>query len=82
SSCTIKANRMNVLISEELTVDKLLFGKTRSYGEPQSCRIVHVDEADVTVEFSEPQFAPCPGQRLVLYNNRDDLVAGGTIARI
>ncbi|MHC4153471.1 MAG: tRNA 2-thiouridine(34) synthase MnmA [Planctomycetota bacterium] len=82
SSCTIKANRMNVLISEELTVDKLLFGKIRSYGEPQPCRIVHLDGTDVTVEFDEAQFAPCPGQRLVLYNHSDDLVAGGTITRI
>jgi tRNA-specific 2-thiouridylase len=66
SSRMVRVSQTNVLISEELTVDRLLFGKIRSYGEPQPCRIVHVDEANVTVEFSEPQFAPCPGQRLVL----------------
>jgi hypothetical protein len=27
-----------------------------------------------------PQFAPCPGQRLVLYNSDDNIVVGGTIS--
>jgi prepilin-type N-terminal cleavage/methylation domain-containing protein/prepilin-type processing-associated H-X9-DG protein len=31
------------------------------------------------VEFEEPQFAPCPGQKLVLYDQEDRIVAGGTI---
>ena len=31
------------------------------------------------VEFDEPQFAPCPGQKMVLYNSEDNIVAGGTI---
>jgi len=38
-----------------------------------------VEEDKMTVEFDEPQFAPCPGQRLVLYNKDDNIVAGGTI---
>jgi hypothetical protein len=33
----------------------------------------------MTVEFDQPQFAPCLGQRLVLYNTKDFVVAGGTI---
>jgi tRNA U34 2-thiouridine synthase MnmA/TrmU len=33
----------------------------------------------VTVEFDQPQFAPCPGQKLVLYNTHGYIVAGGTI---
>ena len=37
-------------------------------------------ETDMTVEFDRPQFAPCPGQRLVLYNSNDNIVAGGTIS--
>ncbi|MHC4666383.1 MAG: tRNA 2-thiouridine(34) synthase MnmA [Planctomycetota bacterium] len=82
SSRTIRVNRMNVLIPEELIANTRLFGKIRSYGEPQPCRIVHLDGTDATVEFNGPQLAPCPGQRLVLYNNRDDLVAGGAITRI
>jgi tRNA-specific 2-thiouridylase len=81
SSRTIRANPINVLIPEELITDKRLFGKIRSYGDPRPCRIVHLDGRDIGVEFNEPEFAPCPGQRLVLYNRNDDLVAGGTIAQ-
>ncbi|MHC4622661.1 MAG: tRNA 2-thiouridine(34) synthase MnmA [Planctomycetota bacterium] len=79
NSRIVRASQMNVLVPEELLADARLFGKIRSYGAPQRCRIVHLDGTDVTVEFDEPQFAPCPGQSLVLYNNREDLVAGGTI---
>jgi tRNA-specific 2-thiouridylase len=41
--------------------------------------VIDLDEVDMTVEFDEPQFAPCPGQRLVLYDNDDNIVAGATI---
>jgi tRNA U34 2-thiouridine synthase MnmA/TrmU len=33
----------------------------------------------MTVEFDQPQFAPSPGQKLVLYDQNDYIVAGGTI---
>ena len=33
----------------------------------------------MTVEFDEPQFAPCPGQRLVLYGADHHVIGGGTI---
>ena len=33
----------------------------------------------MTVEFDEAVFAPTPGQRLVLYDGEDNVVAGGTI---
>ena len=79
SSRTIRANQINVLIPEELAVDRRYFGKIRSYGDPRPCRVADVSETDMTVEFDEPQFAPCPGQKLVLYNSDDNLVAGGTI---
>ena len=41
---------------------------------------IGITETDITVEFDQPQFAPCPGQRLVLYNSDDNIVAGGTIS--
>jgi tRNA-specific 2-thiouridylase len=77
---TIKANQINVLIPEELITDKPLFGKIRSYGDLSACTVIDSDEANMTVQFDEPQFAPCPGQKLVLYNTDDYIVAGGTIA--
>ncbi len=76
---TVRANQVNILIYEELIRDKRLFGKIRSYGALQPCKVIEVNENDVTVEFDEPQFAPCPGQKLVLYNSNDNIIAGGTI---
>jgi len=75
----IKANRINTLIPEELAAGKRVFGKIRSYGEPAPCKIIDAGDDGMTVEFDEPQFAPCPGQRLVLYNSDDNIIAGGTI---
>jgi tRNA-specific 2-thiouridylase len=80
SSGIIKANQINILIPEELAAGKRFFGKIRSYGDPQPCKIVDVDETAVMVEFDEPQFAPCPGQKLVLYDSDENIVAGGTIS--
>ncbi|MGB2807579.1 MAG: tRNA methyl transferase PRC-barrel domain-containing protein, partial [Sedimentisphaerales bacterium] len=79
SSRIIKANQINILIPDELTAGKRFFGKIRSYGDPRPCRIVDVGEETMTVEFDEPQFAPCPGQKLVLYDSDDNIIAGGTI---
>ena len=76
---TVRANQVNILIHGELIRNKRLFGKIRSYGALQPCKIIEVNENDVTVEFDEPQFAPCPGQKLVLYNSNDNIIAGGTI---
>jgi tRNA-specific 2-thiouridylase len=76
---TVKANSVNVLIPEEFTAGKNVFGKVRSYNDPLPCKIVEANNTDMTVRFDEPIFAPTPGQRLVLYNGEDNIVAGGTI---
>jgi len=76
---TIKANRINVLIPHEFVTGTLLSGKIRSYGDTRPCKLIHITETDITVQFDQPQFAPSPGQRLVLYNSNDNIVAGGTI---
>ena len=77
---TIKANQLNVLIPEKLAAGERFFGKIRSYGDHRPCRIVDVNEETMTVEFNGPQFAPSPGQKLVLYDSGDNIVAGGTIS--
>ena len=86
SSNTIQANDVNVLIPEDFIAGKHLFGKIRSYGNPMPCSICSVSSEQVktqnktmTLEFDETQFAPCPGQKMVLYNSEDNIVAGGTI---
>ena len=80
STNIVKANRINVLIPREFVAGRNFVGKIRSYGCPQPCRLIDVKETSMTVEFDEPQFAPCPGQKLVLYNSDDNIVAGGTIS--
>ncbi|MHC4076265.1 MAG: tRNA 2-thiouridine(34) synthase MnmA [Planctomycetota bacterium] len=79
SRCVIRVNEINVFMPEELMPEKAVFGKLRSYGEPRPCRIVSAKANELAVEFEKPQFAPCPGQRLVLYNADDCIIAGGTI---
>jgi len=80
-SCRIiKGEKINVLIPEELVAGRQFFGKIRSYGDCHPCKLIDINETAVTVEFDQPQFAPCPGQRLVLYNSDDNIVAGDTIS--
>jgi tRNA-specific 2-thiouridylase len=79
STSTISADAINVLIQEEFIEGRSFFGKIRSYGTPQQCSLINLGQTDMTVEFDEPQFAPCPGQKLVLYNSDENIVAGGTI---
>jgi tRNA-specific 2-thiouridylase len=80
-SCRIvNSEKINVLIPEELVVGRRFFGKIRSYGDSRPCKLIDVNEGEMAVEFDQPQFAPCPGQRLVLYNSYDNIVAGGTIS--
>ena len=76
---TVSANQLNVLIPEEVVVGGQFFGKIRSYGDSHLCKLIEVNEQAMTVEFDLPQFAPCPGQKLVLYNSESYVVAGGTI---
>jgi tRNA-specific 2-thiouridylase len=80
STHTITAEKINVLIPEGLTLGQKLLGKIRSYGDPQPCKLIDIGENTMTAEFDQSQFAPCPGQRLVLYNNSENIVAGGTIS--
>lgn len=77
---TVRANKINTLIPEELVANRLVYGKIRSYGDPQECWFVDVEQTNISVKFDDPQFAPCPGQRLVLYNKDDNIITGGTIS--
>ena len=80
SSRTIRANQINVLIPEELVTGRQVYGKIRSYGDPQPCKVVNASREHIAAEFDQAQFAPCPGQKLVLYDTADNIVAGGTIS--
>jgi tRNA-specific 2-thiouridylase len=80
STHTITAKKINVLVPEEIVPGKKFMGKIRSYGDPQPCKLIEIGENTMVAEFDQPQFAPCPGQRLVLYNKSDNIVVGGTIS--
>lgn len=76
----VHAEQVNVLIPEQLAIGARLFGKLRSYGSPtQPCEVLQCGRELLTVRFDEKQFAPSPGQKLVLYTPNDEVVVGGTI---
>ena len=75
----VTAVKVNVLKPELLELGDLLFGKIRSTGEPTACRVARWEGVRLTVDFDEPVFAPAPGQKLVLYDAKEQVVAGGTI---
>ncbi len=79
STRVVRATCRNTLLPERLTPDARLFGKIRSYGDPRPCKLIDLTPDGMTVEFDEAQFAPCPGQRLVLYDEQENVVAGGVI---
>jgi tRNA-specific 2-thiouridylase len=73
------AGQMNILDREGLVPGQPMWAKIRSYGDPRPCVIRTLEQGVIEVEFTEPQFAPCPGQRLVLYNSESCVMAGGNI---
>jgi tRNA-specific 2-thiouridylase len=78
-TCEVRAEDVNVLIPELMLAGQEIYGKIRSQGEPSSCVLTEVDGSNIGVRFDEPQFAPTPGQRLVLYDGEGRVVAGGVI---
>ncbi len=76
----VEAGEVNVLIEDEFVASATnVIGKVRSYGEGRACEIIEAAPDRLSVRFEQEEFAPCPGQRLVIYNNRDCIIAGGTI---
>ena len=80
SWASVAAEAVHALQPERLRPGTRLLGKIRSHGDPEPCTVVDATGAAVAVEFDVPQFAPAPGQHLVLYDDDGSIVAGGTIA--
>lgn len=76
----VTARTMNVLLPEKMKAKTYLFGKVRSYTQPAACQVIEISENEFSVAFETPQFAPAPGQHLVLYDSDDNVVAGGEIS--
>ena len=75
----IRAASVNVLQAGRLDAGAELWGKVRSVGEPETCRVTCVETDVIEVRFDAPVFAPAAGQHLVLYDAEDGIVAGGVI---
>ena len=75
----VSARDVNALIPELMQAGQTLYGKIRSQGEPSRCVLTEADISSISVRFDEPQFAPSPGQRLVLYDEQGRVAAGGVI---
>lgn len=76
----VRADDANVLIPEFTRPGQPLYGKIRSQGEPSKCLLTQADGHNISVQFDDVQFAPTAGQRLVLYDDQDRVVVGGTIS--
>lgn len=76
----IKAGKINVLEPEAAIKGARLFGKIRSTGSPKPCVISELNPDIMEVEFEEPFFVTSPGQKIVLYDEDDRIILGGTIA--
>ena len=75
----VRAGKVNLLLPGLLYPGAVLYGKTRSRGEPARCTVLRSGNGEIAVSFDEPQFAPTPGQRLVLYDVDGWVAAGGII---
>ncbi|MGQ9455254.1 MAG: tRNA methyl transferase PRC-barrel domain-containing protein [Armatimonadota bacterium] len=75
----VLASQLNILDNEQPLKGSVLLGKIRSTGELARCTVMSIDDQSITVEFEQVQFAPAPGQKLVLYDFDGRVVCGGTI---
>jgi len=76
----VTAGSPNYLRPPEVVRKQSYRAKLRSRMAAAPC-LVEVAETDrIVVHFDEPQFAPTPGQHLVLYTEDGQVVAGGEIA--
>jgi tRNA-specific 2-thiouridylase len=75
----VRVSQVNTFLPEKLRPGQNLFGQIRSPGQASACTVVEVGPEAILVEFAAPQFGPCSGQRLVLYDEDGLVAAGGTI---
>lgn len=77
----IHASRLNILQPQTFHPGAIALGKIRSIGNPSPCTLIETAPGKLHVHFDQPQFAPAPGQHLVLYDAQNAIIAGGTIIR-
>ena len=75
---TVTANGMDWVSAQAPRAGDKLTAKTRYRQQDHQCKILEIDDHNLTVEFEQPQRAVTPGQALVFYNKRHCL-GGATI---
>ncbi len=78
-SRTLRAHRVNLIATEELTQPMRVTVKIRHRHEPAPATIENHANGEVLVSFDQPQRAITPGQAAVFYDG-DVVVGGGWIA--
>jgi len=71
----IRVKGFNWLIMEELKAPRTFGSRIRYNSRKAEAIVTPQDKDEAIVEFTEPQFAPAPGQAAVFYE--DNIVAGG-----
>jgi tRNA-specific 2-thiouridylase len=75
----VRATALRALQPERLEPGARLRGMVRSRSDLEACTLLAAGDEELAVDFDEPRFAVAPGQRLVLYDRDDCVVAGGEI---
>ncbi len=73
---------LNILQPLLFTPGQQALVKVRSTMEPVECTIGAEHDLGVEIVFTEPIMAPAPGQHLVLYDDKEQVIAGGKIQKL
>ena len=76
---TVEIDKINILEPQEAVKGFKCKVKIRSAGEPKLCTIESISKDYAKIIFEEEFFRSAPGQKCVLYNNKNNIVLGGTI---
>jgi len=76
---TVEIDKINILEPQEAINGFKCKGKIRSNGEPKLCTIESISKDYAKIIFEEAFFRSAPGQKCVLYNDKNNIILGGTI---
>lgn len=74
----VEINKINIIENNKATEKYKCFGKIRSNGNPKLCYIEKIEKDYAKIIFNEPFFKSAPGQKTVLYDDKNNIILGGT----
>ena len=75
----VEIKNINVLEPTEAIKNLNCKGKIRSNGDPKNCIIESISKDHAKIIFEKEFFRAAPGQKCVLYNDKNNIILGGTI---